>query len=211
MRTADLALPDSVRSGPAAARAWAVRPSSKPGKESPHTPSAPSWRTSRRPIRYDLIDTRLDSIGRVSVKKEADSSRTGGPGSACTLAEPPAYCSLGHVSCDGFCRLGESYKRRTSPHAICSRIALHCPDTCVSSLPNEGRNTPMRTALGYVRVGTDEHADRGLGLEAQRQRAGATVRRRAATARPGVSGGKALAYPASAHRAQRAGLCRISG
>ena len=34
----------------------------------------------------------------------------------------------------------------------------------------------MRTALGYVRVGTDEQAYRGLGLEAQRQRVGATVR-----------------------------------
>jgi DNA invertase Pin-like site-specific DNA recombinase len=28
----------------------------------------------------------------------------------------------------------------------------------------------MRTALGYVRVSTDEQAERGLGLEAQRQR-----------------------------------------
>ncbi len=28
----------------------------------------------------------------------------------------------------------------------------------------------MRIALGYVRVSTDEQAERGLGLEAQRQR-----------------------------------------
>ena len=28
----------------------------------------------------------------------------------------------------------------------------------------------MRDALGYIRVSTDEQAERGLGLEAQRQR-----------------------------------------
>jgi len=28
----------------------------------------------------------------------------------------------------------------------------------------------MRTALGYIRVSTDDQAERGLGLEAQRQR-----------------------------------------
>jgi DNA invertase Pin-like site-specific DNA recombinase len=34
----------------------------------------------------------------------------------------------------------------------------------------------MRTALGYVRVSTDEQAERGLGLEAQRQRIRAYAR-----------------------------------
>jgi site-specific DNA recombinase len=36
----------------------------------------------------------------------------------------------------------------------------------------KGGNT-MRTAYGYVRVNSDDQADSGLGLEAQRQRIGA--------------------------------------
>jgi site-specific DNA recombinase len=55
----------------------------------------------------------------------------------------------------------------------------------------------MRTALGYVRVSTDEQAERGLGLEAQRQRIRAYCEMkglRLATIfeDPGLSGGKPL-------------------
>ena len=55
----------------------------------------------------------------------------------------------------------------------------------------------MRTALGYVRVSSDEQADSGLGLEAQRQRVRAycemqSLELAAVYEDPGVSGGKPL-------------------
>jgi DNA invertase Pin-like site-specific DNA recombinase len=55
----------------------------------------------------------------------------------------------------------------------------------------------MRTALGYVRVSTDEQAERGLGLEAQRQRIGAYWEMKGLHLTtvfedPGLSGGKPL-------------------
>ncbi len=55
----------------------------------------------------------------------------------------------------------------------------------------------MRTALGYVRVSSDEQADSGLGLEAQRQRVRAycemqSLELAAIYEDPGVSGGKPL-------------------
>jgi DNA invertase Pin-like site-specific DNA recombinase len=55
----------------------------------------------------------------------------------------------------------------------------------------------MRTALGYVRVSSDEQADSGLGLEAQRQRIRAyaelkDLRLVEVFEDPGVSGGKEL-------------------
>jgi len=55
----------------------------------------------------------------------------------------------------------------------------------------------MRNALGYVRVSTDEQAERGLGLEAQRQRIRAYcemkgVRLSTIFEDPGLSGGKPL-------------------
>jgi DNA invertase Pin-like site-specific DNA recombinase len=55
----------------------------------------------------------------------------------------------------------------------------------------------MRTALGYVRVSTDEQAERGLGLEAQRQRIRAYCEMKGLNLvtifeDPGLSGGKPL-------------------
>src|SRR6266849_4350780 len=55
----------------------------------------------------------------------------------------------------------------------------------------------MRTALGYVRVSTDEQAERGLGLEAQRQRIRAYCEMKGLHLTtifedPGLSGGKPL-------------------
>src|SRR5260370_15955493 len=55
----------------------------------------------------------------------------------------------------------------------------------------------MRTALGYVRVSTDEQAERGLGLEAQRQRIRAYCEMKGLILTtifedPGLSGGKPL-------------------
>jgi site-specific DNA recombinase len=55
----------------------------------------------------------------------------------------------------------------------------------------------MRTALGYVRVSTDEQAERGLGLEAQRQRIRAYCEMKGLNLTtifedPGLSGGKPL-------------------
>jgi site-specific DNA recombinase len=55
----------------------------------------------------------------------------------------------------------------------------------------------MRTALGYVRVSTDEQAERGLGLEAQRQRIRAYCEMKGLNLAtifedPGLSGGKPL-------------------
>jgi site-specific DNA recombinase len=55
----------------------------------------------------------------------------------------------------------------------------------------------MRTALGYVRVSTDEQAERGLGLEAQRQRIRAYCEMKGLHLEtifedPGLSGGKPL-------------------
>jgi site-specific DNA recombinase len=55
----------------------------------------------------------------------------------------------------------------------------------------------MRTALGYIRVSTDEQAERGLGLESQRQRIRAYCEMKGlhlATVfeDPGLSGGKPL-------------------
>jgi DNA invertase Pin-like site-specific DNA recombinase len=56
----------------------------------------------------------------------------------------------------------------------------------------------MRTALGYVRVSSEEQADRGLSLDAQRQRVQAYCEMRGLRLAtvfedPGVSGGKPLA------------------
>src|SRR5262245_3498908 len=56
----------------------------------------------------------------------------------------------------------------------------------------------MRTAFGYIRVSTDEQADRGLGLEAQRQRIRAFCEMKGLHLTeiyedPGLSGGKPLA------------------
>jgi DNA invertase Pin-like site-specific DNA recombinase len=55
----------------------------------------------------------------------------------------------------------------------------------------------MRTALGYIRVSTDEQAERGLGLEAQRQRIRAYCDMKGLHLTtifedPGLSGGKPL-------------------
>src|ERR1700687_2932020 len=55
----------------------------------------------------------------------------------------------------------------------------------------------MRSALGYVRVSTDEQAERGLGLEAQRQRIRAYCEMKGLHLTtifedPGLSGGKPL-------------------
>jgi Resolvase, N terminal domain len=55
----------------------------------------------------------------------------------------------------------------------------------------------MRTALGYVRVSTDEQAERGLGLEAQGQRIRAYCEMKGLNLTtvfedPGLSGGKQL-------------------
>jgi len=61
----------------------------------------------------------------------------------------------------------------------------------------------MRTAIGYIRVSSEEQADSGLGLEAQRQRIRAYCEMKGLSLAtifedPGVSGGKALATrPAS--------------
>jgi DNA invertase Pin-like site-specific DNA recombinase len=56
----------------------------------------------------------------------------------------------------------------------------------------------MQDALGYVRVSSEEQADSGLGLEAQRQRIAAScamkgLRLAEVFADPGISGGKPLA------------------
>jgi site-specific DNA recombinase len=61
----------------------------------------------------------------------------------------------------------------------------------------KGGNT-MRTAYGYVRVSSEDQADSGLGLEAQRQRIRAYCELKGLHLAeiledPGVSGGKALA------------------
>src|SRR6266550_1373359 len=68
----------------------------------------------------------------------------------------------------------------------------------------------MRTALGYVRVSSEEQADSGLGLEAQRQRIRAYAELKELDLAevfedPGVSGGKALnARPGGARLLQAA-------
>src|SRR5262249_44768851 len=58
-------------------------------------------------------------------------------------------------------------------------------------------DTRMRTAFGYVRVSSEEQAESGLGLEAQRQRVRAYCEMKglglaAVYEDPGVSGGKPL-------------------
>src|SRR5260370_42112977 len=63
----------------------------------------------------------------------------------------------------------------------------------------------MRTALGYVRVSTDEQAERGLGLEAQRQRIRAYCEMKGLHLTtifedPGLSGGKPLGSRSAAGR-----------
>jgi len=72
----------------------------------------------------------------------------------------------------------------------------------------------MRTALGYVRISTDEQADRGLGLEAQRQRVRAYCEMKGlhlaeVCEDPGVSGGKPLGSRLAGNRlVARSGRCR---
>src|SRR5262249_55914494 len=60
------------------------------------------------------------------------------------------------------------------------------------------RENTMRTAIGYIRVSSEEQADSGLGLEAQRQRIRAYCEMKGLSLATifedaGVSGGKALA------------------
>jgi DNA invertase Pin-like site-specific DNA recombinase len=60
----------------------------------------------------------------------------------------------------------------------------------------------MRTSLGYVRVSTDEQAERGLGLEAQRQRIRAYCEMKGLHLAtifedPGLSGAKSLGSTSS--------------
>jgi DNA invertase Pin-like site-specific DNA recombinase len=63
----------------------------------------------------------------------------------------------------------------------------------------------MRIAIGYIRVSSEEQADSGLGLEAQRQRIRAYCEMKGLSLAmifedTGVLGGKALATrPAGAH------------
>jgi site-specific DNA recombinase len=63
----------------------------------------------------------------------------------------------------------------------------------------------MRTALGYVRVSPDEQAERGLGLEAQRQRIRAYCEMKGLNLStvfedPGLSGGKPLGSRSAGER-----------
>jgi DNA invertase Pin-like site-specific DNA recombinase len=58
--------------------------------------------------------------------------------------------------------------------------------------------SPVRTAIGYIRVSSEEQADSGLGLEAQRQRIRAYCELKGLSLTTifedaGISGGRALA------------------
>src|SRR4029077_8799428 len=77
----------------------------------------------------------------------------------------------------------------------------HFPCLFVQIVPSwcflKEENT-MRTAIGYIRVSSEEQADSGLGLEAQRQRIRAYCEMKGLSLvtifeDAGVSGGKALA------------------
>src|SRR5207249_4842995 len=81
-------------------------------------------------------------------------------------------------------------RRRSKDH-----LALSAHLRILTAQPKE--EYAMQTALGYVRVSTDEQADRGLGLEAQRQRVRAYCEMKGLQLAevfedPGVSGGKVL-------------------
>ena len=71
----------------------------------------------------------------------------------------------------------------------------------------------MRTAFGYVRVSTEEQADSGLGLEAQRQRIRAYCEMKGLHLAgvfedPGLSGGKPLASRLAGYE-ELAALCQV--
>ena len=64
----------------------------------------------------------------------------------------------------------------------------------------------MKTAYGYVRVSSEDQADSGLGLEAQRQRIRGYCELKSLLLAeiledPGVSGGKASFHPARGRQA----------
>ena len=70
----------------------------------------------------------------------------------------------------------------------------------------------MEDALGYIRVSSEEQADSGLGLEAQRQRIAAYcamkgLRLAEVFADPGISGGKPLASHPAGSRLLSAAFC----
>jgi DNA invertase Pin-like site-specific DNA recombinase len=72
----------------------------------------------------------------------------------------------------------------------------------------------MRTALGYVRVSTDEQAGRGLGLEAQRQRIRAYCEMKGLHLAtifedPGLSGGKPLGSRSAGAASTPGGTCEL--
>src|SRR5437868_12552472 len=79
---------------------------------------------------------------------------------------------------------------------LASTISLPCRPAGVSSLTMKGEYA-MKKALGYVRVSSEEQADHGLGLEAQRQRIKAYCEMKGLDLvtiyeDPAVSGGKPL-------------------